>query len=276
MKLIFNKIFLEHDTGKHPENKNRLKNFISLPNTEIPFAEKYLTLAHSPGHINKVKELSKKGASADPETVVCNKSYEVACYAAGAAILAAEQGSFALVRPPGHHATIEQSMGFCLFNNMAIAAKYMAKKGKRVFVIDFDIHHGNGTQEIVLGDKNIAYFSIHQSPAYPGSGLISEQNCINVPMQYQTSDEEYIGVLRTALAHELKKFKPDIVGLSAGFDSYFKDLNYLEHGLGFNLTAKSYLEIKKIIEPYHSFAVLEGGYNPESIKEGVRVFSNEN
>ena len=273
MRLIFNKIFLEHDTGDHPENKDRLRNFFSLQDIEVPNGEKYLKLAHTEEHIKYVKKMSSLGLPLDLDTSTCTKSYEIACYAVGATIMASNIGGFAIVRPPGHHATHNKSMGFCLFNNIAIAVKYLVNKGLKVFIIDFDIHHGNGTQDIILGDNNIMYFSTHQSPAYPGSGLESKANCINVPLMYGTTDKDYIKVLEDKLVPSLTKFNPDIVALSAGFDAYIKDFNYMNPGLGFKLTTKSYEKIKEIIKPYKTFGALEGGYNPDSIKEGIDVFT---
>lgn len=273
MKLIYNKIFLEHNNEGHPENSSRLKYFQDYPDTNIEDGEEYLGLAHSKEYIKKIKEASKKEEWLDGDTYTNKNSFKVACCAVGATIMAAKQGGFALVRPPGHHAGL-RPMGFCLFNNIAIAAKYLINKGKRVFIIDFDIHHGNGTQELLINNKDIIYFSTHQH-GYPGTGLTNESNCINILFHMGTEDKEYIKILKEKLAPKLKEFKPDVIGVSAGFDSYYKDFMYMNPGIGFKLTKKSYLFIKEVLQDYNHFFVLEGGYNPESIKEGVGVFENK-
>ncbi|MCK4543251.1 MAG: histone deacetylase [Spirochaetales bacterium] len=271
MKLIYNKIFLEHDID-HPENKTRLKYFYDTKETKIENGEQYLMLVHTKEHIDNIKKTSNVEGSIGFDTMTCKRSYEVACYAVGAAIQAAKKGGFALVRPPGHHATKYQAMGFCLFNNIAIASKYLLNEGKRVFILDFDIHHGNGTQDILLGEKNVVYFSTHQSPCYPGTGLKDEKNCINIPLPLGTVDDVYIKQLEERLIPAIKAFNPDIVGVSAGFDSYYKDYHYMNPTVGFKLTKKSYEKIKDILQDYKNFFVLEGGYNPESIKDGVEIF----
>ncbi len=271
MKLIFNKKFLEHNNPQHPENNTRLKYFKELEETVVENGEKYLSLAHTKRMIDAVKEASKRGAWLDGDTYTNEKSYEAACYAVGAAIKAAEDSAFALVRPPGHHATRDQSMGFCIFNNMGIVAKKLVSEGKRVFVLDIDLHHGNGTQDILLGEENAMFFSIHQSPMYPGTGQYPERNCVNIPMPYQTSDVGYISILEKKLKVELEKFDPDIVGVSAGFDSYCTDLDVLHPGVGFRITGKSYDVLKAILKPYKTFYLLEGGYSAESIRDGVNL-----
>lgn len=273
MEIIYNKIFLQHNNPMHPENANRLKYFANLKDLEIESGEQFLQLVHSKEYIERVKSASAKEEWLDADTYTNKNSFEVACFAVGAAVKAAEQGAFALIRPPGHHAGRSSAGGFCLFNNIAIATKNLLQQGKRVFIIDFDLHHGNGSQEIFLGENNIMYFSTHQSPCYPGTGLRSEANCINVPLPYRTDDEKYIYELEKQLIPNLQKFNPDVIGLSAGFDCYYKDKDSLGPGSGFNLTEKSFEKIKEIIKPFDHFFVLEGGYRAESIKEGVKIFS---
>ncbi len=272
MHLIYNKIFLEHRTRNHPENPERLVYFQGHPETEIMNGERFLKLVHTNKYIERVKEASSMREDLEQETQTSKRSYEVACYAVGATLMAAQQNGFALVRPPGHHASANSASGFCIFNNMAIVAKYLAYQGKKVFIFDFDLHHGDGTESLVMGDKSIVYFSTHQSDHYPGTGKHPKKNCFNFPLKKGTDDEAYIDLLYKELMPRIEDFKPDIIGLSAGFDAYIKDFGYLDSRGGMKLTTASYEEIRKIIKPYAHFAVLEGGYNPESVRDGVKVF----
>ncbi len=262
MNLVFHPLFLQHSKAEHPENPERLS-LIDLTNyTKAKNGEKYLELAHSKEYINKIKALQ---GNLDINTYTNEYSYEAACLAAGATVQAMNKEAFALVRPPGHHAPFG---GFCLFNNVVIAA--LASK-KRVFIIDWDVHHGNGTQDLVLGNENIQYFSTHQSPLYPGTGLTNETNCINVPLPSGTGDKEYLSVVEKVLKPALEEFQPEIVGVSAGFDSYYKDNGWLSN---FQLTNKSYEAVLKTIGDTKTFFCLEGGYNPESVKDGVETVLN--
>ncbi|MBI5884828.1 histone deacetylase [archaeon] len=252
MQLIYSKAFLGHDTGSNPENKERLKYFTHLPDSRIEYDEKALELVHSKAHIEDVRKACEKNA----------------------AIKASEKNAFALVRPPGHHASRNRSAGSCLFNNVAVACQHKLNQGKRIAILDFDLHFGDGTQDIFLGEKNIIYVSLHQSPCYPGTGLVSSRNCFNFPLPSGCTDLTYIKALEKA-EKIIKEFNPDLVACSAGFDCYHLDFEALGRGNGFKLSRKSLERIKDILKPFRHFMVLEGGYNPESVKEGVGVFIKE-
>ncbi|MEA2096271.1 MAG: histone deacetylase, partial [Candidatus Cloacimonadota bacterium] len=267
MKLIYNPVFLEHDTGMHPENKKRLSSLGELPVTEIENGEKYLELVHTPEYIKKIKEFSENNAGhVDAETIVSKGSYEAAIYAVGATVMASESGDFALTRPPGHHAHPDSSSGFCLFNNIAIAAKYHAEMGKRVLIIDIDGHLGCGTTEIFKNSDQVMYWSIHEFPAFPGGGDANEIGegkgkgyTVNVPLPEGSGDEIFMDAFESFLPIA-KEFNPDIVGISVGFDSHQYDLL-----LGLRLSANSFYNVGKMISANFKnvFATLEGGYNIE-------------
>jgi len=276
MKLIFHPLFLEHKLAGHPEKPERLS-LLQLDNyVEAKNGEKYLSLAHETAYIEKVRNMSRamipdnaaplrepgKAQYLDGDTYVSRDTYEAACYAAGAAVQAAETGGFALTRPPGHHAPYG---GFCIFNNMAIAVK---ASGKRTFIIDWDAHHGNGTEALLKGEKDVMCFSTHQVPLYPWTGLRSEGNSINIPLNAGAGDDDYLRIVEEKLCPALEAFQPELIGVSAGFDSYYKDAGWLTN---LQLTQKSYEAVCKAIARYKVFFVLEGGYNPESVKEGVET-----
>ncbi|MFA4907502.1 MAG: histone deacetylase [archaeon] len=274
MQFIYNSVFLGHDSKDSRENSSRLKHFAHLKETRLASGEAYLPLAHSKEYIELVKRASGLGwGYLDSETYITSKSFETASYAVSASIKAAEENAFALVRPPGHHACRDKGMGFCLFNNMAIATKYLLGKGKRVFVVDIDLHHGNGTQEILEGLENAFYFSLHQFPLFPGTGRGIGKNYANVCLPPRVTDTAYIRQLENKLYPALKAFQPDIIGVSAGFDTYYKDLNILGSNTGFNLTKRSYSSLREILANWPAFYILEGGYNPESVKEGVEALT---
>jgi len=162
--VYFDEVFLKHDTGNHPENAKRFDLILDfLKKTKKPRnGEKYLEMAHDRAYIDYVKFACDKETQLDMDTPVSKESYKAACYAVGAAIDASEKGGFALVRPPGHHAFSDHGSGFCIFNNMAIAALNASLK-KKVFILDIDVHHGNGTESIVMNMDNISFLSIHQA-----------------------------------------------------------------------------------------------------------------
>ncbi len=276
MQLIYNKIFLEHKTSNHPERPERLLAFGDLEQSKIENGEKYLRLVYDDKYIDKIKSASKQEINLDTDTYTNKKSYEVACYAVGAAIKAAKQNDFALIRPPGHHATAHNAMGFCLFNNIAIACKWLNERGKKVFVIDIDGHHGNGTQDIFYSTDKVLYLSIHQYPAYPGTGWVNEIGkdkgryyTINIPVPPYTSDDLFVDVLSKIIPLVKEQYKPDIVAVSAGFDAH-KDDPLLQ----LNLTVNSYYEVGKLLSSYFKniFACLEGGYNIKVLPHCVSAF----
>jgi len=276
MNLIYNKIFLEHDTGIHPESAKRFDYLKNLKDTKVENGEKYLELVHPKKYIEMVKEASRNSMSLDPDTVTCPKTYDVACYAVGASVQASENGDFALVRPPGHHATADRAMGFCIFNNIAIAAQKLVNKGKKVFILDFDCHYGNGTAEIFYDSDKVLYMSVHQFPFYPGSGFVDEIGSgdgkgfnIPIPVPAGAGDDVYLQAVRLFIPVIREQFKPDVVGVSAGFDACHGDS---VGGLNYSLHA--YYETGKLLREHfkHVFAVLEGGYDPRWLAKGVMNF----
>ena len=275
MDLIYNKIFLEHETGSHPENRKRLEAFGKLQETKIENGEKYLGLVHPKKYIEYIKEISQTEKSSDSDLVVNKESYKVACYTVGASILASQKQDFALVRPPGHHAGFQLSQGFCLFNSIAIAVKKLISQDKRVFIFDFDGHFGNGTAKIFYNSKNILYVSIHQYPAFPGKGWVDEIGqgegrgyTVNIPLPPKSGDDLFIQSLMDFLSI-IKQFKPDIIAVSAGFDGHHADPL-----LELNYSMNSFYEIGKILSNNFEniFAVLEGGYNINYLPKCVYNF----
>jgi acetoin utilization deacetylase AcuC-like enzyme len=279
MKLIYNKIFLKHTAVNHPECPERLRYFDkNIEESKIKNNEKYLNLIYNKSYIESIKNASKYGKNLDSDTYTNKHSYDTACYSVSSAIKASEENNFSLGRPPGHHATNSKAMGFCIFNNLAIAVQKLVNERKKVLIIDFDGHHGNGTQDIFYDNKEVLYFSTHQYPAYPGTGWLEEIGekqgkgyTINVPMPQDTGDDLYLKQLKELIPKLKDSFNPDIVAVSAGFDAHHSDPL-----LQLNLSTNSFYETGKLLSKNFKkiFACLEGGYNIDFLHKNVLDFLN--
>jgi len=279
MQLIYNKIFLKHKTNNHPECPERLSYFDkNLKETKLENGEKYLNLIYNKDYIQSIKKASKNEINLDPDTYTNKYSYEAACYSVASAIKAAEQNNFSLGRPPGHHATKNKAIGFCLFNNISIATKNLINNGKKVFIIDFDSHSGNGSQEIFYNTNAVLFLSIHQYPAYPGTGWVDEIGngkgkgfTINIPVPPHTGDDLFLEILNKIVPVIKKVYSPDVVAVSAGFDGHHSDPL-----LQLNLTTNVFYEVGKMLSKNFKniFACLEGGYNLDFIHKNIIDFTN--
>ena len=297
VSIFYHSDFLKHNTGKnHPENKKRLLACISALKKssfstsliwKIPKAatEKQIQWIHSINHINKIKNICESGGGyLDPDTPISNLSYEIGLLSAGAwlngidEIINKNNYAFILSRPPGHHAESNKAMGFCLFSNAALAATYALKKNKinKVAIFDWDVHHGNGTQEIIQNKKNIAYCSIHQFPFYPGTGTHLEKdinnNIKNIPIPSNLSQIEYLKKFDHDVIPFLKNFNPDLLIISAGFDAHKNDplsnMNLDENDFSYMIRQCKKIQTKIILG-------LEGGYDLLALKKCVIAVTKE-
>jgi len=273
MKVLFNKKFLNHNPNSFGEGAYRIKDFVNENNDIDSNGEKYITLIHSKDYLQEIREACRQ-YSFLAEVELSPESLDAALTAVGLTVLASEQNNFAVVRPPGHHAKHGRANGFCFFNNMAIAAQRLINEGTKVFILDIDGHHGDGTQSIFYDTDKVLFCSIHQQYAYPGTGMAYETGegdgnnfTINFPLPAGSGHAEFLTAVDTAIG-KAKEFKPDVVGVSAGFDGYEKDII-----LNLNYTLDSYYECgRRLSQSFDNvFAVLEGGYH-QDIKKCVDNF----
>ncbi|MFH1853926.1 MAG: histone deacetylase [Candidatus Omnitrophota bacterium] len=313
--LIYHPAYLKHDTGPHhPERASRLQAILrKLQKTSLisklrliepkkaPIND--IALVHSREHILYIKNIcsrlrsnskyssgkAEKNVSLDTDTVISQDSFESALFAAGGVIRAIDlvfqrgaDNAFCMVRPPGHHARPSQAMGFCIFNNIAIGARYLQKKYSldRIAIIDWDVHHGNGTEEVFYEDPEILYISLHQYPHYPGTGARADIGNnkgkgynLNIPMPVASGDLEYIKAFKETVIPRVNDFKPQFILISAGFDGHRDDpLSSM------TLTEQGYYEMTLILKELASLysqnrivSVLEGGYNLFALADSVHI-----
>ena len=262
MDILFNKKFLKHNVDSEAEGAYRIADFGDLPDIEAN-GEAYMELVHGREYIDRIKQACENSEYL-AEISLNTDSWEAAKTAVGLSILAAENNSFAAIRPPGHHAGIEKAHGFCFFNNIAIATQKLVNDGKRVFIFDIDGHHGDGTQNIFYERSDVFYCSVHQNYAFPYTGFSIESGAgegvgytANFPIYAGKGDKEFLEIVDKAIVLA-RQFQPDVIAVSAGFDSYADD-----RLLGLNYTTRAYYECAFRLRRAFSdiFAVLEGGYH---------------
>jgi len=296
--LITSDTYQNHNTGKgHPEKIDRvlviLENFKKLNNKNLIWKKpskvenQILEITHSSNYIKFVQNsFPKKGLSfLDGDTIVSPGSKDATVDAVGSIITAIDgvqnkefKNAFCAVRPPGHHAEKNKAMGFCIYNNIAVGTNYLLKKYnyKKVAIIDFDVHHGNGTQDIFYDNEKVLYISTHQYPYYPGSGAENEKgkfkNIFNIPLPAGTTSEEYLNAYEFVLK-KIKEFKPEFILFSAGFDAHKDDplAQFQLKSKDFYDLTKRTLELSKVYCDGKVVSILEGGYDLSALQESTEM-----
>ncbi|MFP6638294.1 MAG: histone deacetylase [Nitrospinaceae bacterium] len=293
--------YLRHETEPHPENPGRLTAIQNqLESSEFynnliliqphKATEEEIALVHDSGYVESVKQSCADDVrNLDADTIISPDSYDAALLSAGAGMTAIDQiitgsiqNAFCAVRPPGHHAEQDHAMGFCLFNNVAIAARYAQKaKGlNNIFIFDWDVHHGNGTQHSFYNDPSVYYCSMHQYPFYPGTGAIEETGTgdglgttLNLPMDAYSEDEDYISALENKLIPEIQRYQPDLIIISAGFDAHKNDpLAQIQLTTDcFGQMTKMVMEVATDVCDGRLLSMLEGGYDYDALSNSVQL-----
>lgn len=295
-------IFESHITGHHPESPRRLSHLLNqlapYEKADLPLiygglsaiTESVLLSTHSREQVDLIKQLCERGGGPiDEDTLVSSKSWEVGLFAAGSALTAVDKvvtqqarNALCLTRPPGHHATEKKSMGFCLFNNIALAAKHALNEHhlSRILIVDWDVHHGNGTQDIFYEDPSVFFYSIHRYPFYPGSGSQSETGqgrglgyTLNRPLEFGCSRRQYLDTFKSGLDRAIERSRPELILLSAGFDAHKDDpIGSLGLETSDYLEMSEYLlEAARVHCHGRLVSCLEGGYDISALADSVEV-----